>query len=215
MNVNLSSLTESSTTPKTNLTDATESSETSESKGFFSKLSSLILGGDQNVKSEKGVDIESADNELLLQTQNLADGEESLDTLLDADLVDIDESKQVTIALESELKAKESSKTNKIAEQIVADNDEVLKRLDSSANVLMSKDGKELPVERENPQETDTVIVSNKVAAETTEHNDGAQTKALKPGHSVADVTSVALSQETLANDETLKETQVMTVSST
>ena len=108
MNVNLSSLTESSTTPKTNLTDATESSETSESEGFFSKLSSLILGGDQNVNSEKGVDIESADNELLLQTQNLADGEESLDTLLDSDLVDIDESKQATIAPESELKAKES-----------------------------------------------------------------------------------------------------------
>ncbi|MCY9845259.1 flagellar hook-length control protein FliK [Vibrio caribbeanicus] len=204
MNVNLSSLTESSTTPKTNLTDATESSETSESKGFFSKLSSLILGGGQNVKSEKGVDIESPDNELLLQTQNLADGEESLDNLLDSDLVDIDESKQVTIASESELKAKESSKTNKIAEQIVADNDEILKRLDSSANVLISKDGKELPVERENPQEIDTVIVSNKV-----EHNDGARTKALEPSHSVADVTSVALSQETLANSETLKETQV------
>ena len=209
MNVNLSSLTESSTTPKTNLTDATESSETSESKGFFSKLSSLILGGDPNVKSEKGVDIESADNELLLQTQNLADGEESLDTLLDSDLVDIDESKQVIIASESELKAKESSKTNKIAEQIVADNDEILKRLDSYANVLISKDGKELPVERESSQEIDTVIVSNKVATETTEHNDGARTNALKPGHSVADVTSVALSQETLANSETLKETQV------
>ena len=208
MNVNLSSLTESSTTPKTNLTDATESSETSESKGFFSKLSSLILGGDQNVKSERGVDIESADNELLLQAQNLADGEESLDTLLDSDLVDIDESKQVTIASESELKAKESSKTNKIAEQIVADNDEILKRLDSSANVLISKDGKELPVERENPQEIDTVIVSNKVATETTEYNDGARTKALEPSHSVADVTSVALSQETLANSETLKEIQ-------
>ena len=91
----------------------------------------------------------------------------------------------------------------------MADNDEILKRLDSSANVLISKDGKELPVERVNPQETDTVIVSNKVAAETTEHNNGAQTKALKPGHSVADVTSVALSQETLTNTETLRETQV------
>ena len=223
MNVNLSSLTESSTTPKTNLTDAADSSETSESEGFFSKLSSLILGGYQNVNSEKGVDIESpdiespdiesVDNEFLLKTQNLADGEESLDTLLDSDLVDTDESKQVTVAPESELKAKESSKpeleTNKIAEQIVADNDEILKRLDSSANVLISKDGKELPVERVNSRKIDSVIVSNKVAAETTEHNDGVQTKAVNLDHSVADVTSVALSQETLTNTETLKETQV------
>lgn len=218
MNVNLSSLTESSTTPKTNLTDAADSSETSESEGFFSKLSSLILGGYQNVNSEKGVDIESpdiesVDNEFLLKTQNLADGEESLDTLLDSDLVDTDESKQVTVAPESELKAKESSKpeleTNKIAEQIVADNDEILKRLDSSVNVLISKDGKELPVERVNSQKIDSVIVSNKVAAETTEHNDGVQTKAVNLDHSVADVTSVALSQETLTNTETLKETQV------
>ena len=218
MNVNLSSLTESSATPKTNLTDTTESIEPSESEGFFSKLTSLILGGDQNVKSEKGADIESpdiesADNEVLLQTQNLADGEESLDTLLDSDLVDIDASKQVTAPQKSEFKAEESSKleleTNKIAEQIVADNDKILKRLDSSANALISKDGKELPVEQVNPQEIDTVIVSNNVAAETTEHNDGVETKVLNLDHSEADGTSVALSEETLTTSETLKETQV------
>ena len=210
MNVNLSSLTESSTTTKTNLPDTTESSEASESQGFFSKLSSLIAGEDKDIKSEQAVDVDSLDiesttSEMLPQTQNFADGEESLDSLLDSELVDIDVSKKAISDPEGELEATEA---NTIAERIVADNDKILQRLDSSANVLISKDGKELPVDQLNSQQPDEVAVLNEEPVEVARHNSKDKTETLLVNDKSVNTAPMTLSTETLTYSEPLKETQ-------
>jgi flagellar hook-length control protein FliK len=86
------------------------------------------------------------------------------------------------------------SEANKIAEQIVANNDKILQRLDSSANVLMSQNGKELPAQRLNSQELDELIASHKVVDDVAEPNN---------------ITSADLSIEASISSEQLKDIQV------
>ncbi|WP_394145365.1 flagellar hook-length control protein FliK [Vibrio atypicus] len=169
MNINLSTVTDSPKVTKTAATtEISEASEETQSEGFFSKLSSFIKGDStsegKSAKAEDGEAVEeSADkslkgkaestesasaDELLTQENSKAIKAETSDA-------ESDEPQQKSAKLEKDEKVeaaplvKSEKTTSSEAEKIIADSDEVLKRLDQSNSALQAKDGKPLPQQPE------------------------------------------------------------------
>ncbi|WP_159653611.1 flagellar hook-length control protein FliK [Vibrio atypicus] len=169
MNINLSTVTDSPKVTKTAATtEISEASEETQSEGFFSKLSSFIKGDStsegKSAKAEDGEAVEeSADKPLKGKAESTESA--SADELLiqenskavKAEISDAesDEPQQKSAKLEKDEKVepaplvKSEKTTSSEAEKIIADNDEVLKRLDQSNSALQAKDGKPLPQQPE------------------------------------------------------------------
>ncbi|WP_159738756.1 flagellar hook-length control protein FliK [Vibrio atypicus] len=169
MNINLSTVTDSPKVTKTTaMTEISEASEETQSEGFFSKLSSFIKGDStsegKSAKAEDGEVVEaSADKPLKGKAESTESA--SADELLTQDNskavkaetsdAESDEPQQKSAKLEKDEKVepaplvKSEKTTSSEAEKIIADSDEVLKRLDQSNSALQAKDGKPLPQQSE------------------------------------------------------------------
>ena len=172
MNINLSTVTDSPKATKASLESSAEISEDGSSEGFFSKLSAFIKGesaeGEKSVKPDSAeassVDSESEESVDVIKASKVENS--STDELLSSENDEVvvkakqhsgkpqgDNEPNPNLKAEQEesdsLKAlPQAEKTaSNDAEQIVADNKEILKRLDQANSTLQSNNGKALPLD--------------------------------------------------------------------
>ncbi|KJY83785.1 flagellar hook-length control protein FliK [Vibrio galatheae] len=158
MNINLSSVSDSPKVTKITSEGGEVSSESPESGGFFSKLAALIKGesSPETKVEEAKVSVEpegedvSVEGDTEVKSSKASETEnQSTDELLSTSTGDDESVKATKSTAESDVAniAKSASDTDdqQSAEKIVADNDEVLQRLDHANKVLQPKDGKPLP----------------------------------------------------------------------
>lgn len=218
MNINLSSVSESPKATKGVASGSDGAEETSESGGFFAKLTAMIKGEGKaegeadTVKATQGSEeVEassegSSDDVKVTKAQTEA---QSSDELLSSDQ-ESTESAKVAADSETEEQSKKPEKSSDVvvakdssesAKNIVSENEEVLQRLNESSNALQSKDGKELPPNREaqpvsvDDQSDETATLEKGAAAPV-----AASTSAVKSDDAPAE--SKKVETQTVLNDQ-------------